>query len=389
MMESQESQVPGVTTETKTTTTKTTTTATTTAATKPSCHIPMMKPFRHMLKSIAKEHQLELITKSHGWINIFRDTRSNHDCVLYGTAFPLNGQSSSRLAADKTATSIILDLHNVPHIPHLLATNPHMIYSGFKNSNRAIVGTWPGLIAMLEKYSIVVLKPKSGSMGRSTYKVENQLQLEQAWMVLLEKARDFCISPFVEIEHEYRCIFLDDEMHICFRKNVPCVVGDGTSSVAKLISNYEQIVHKKMTLSNEIQSKLNQILLKDEKLVLDWCHNLSRGSRADKVISKELYTQLKELGGRTMKALGLRFSSVDIVKLKETATSKDSNFVIPENRLLVLEVNGSVSVGGYVTQHPEDFEMAQKMFSNAVHLFFEEQKLRERMKLEMVMVAKN
>ena len=54
-----------------------------------------------------------------------------------------------------------------------------MIYSGFKNSNRAIVGTWPGLIAMLEKYSIVVLKPKSGSMGRSTYKVENQLQLEQ------------------------------------------------------------------------------------------------------------------------------------------------------------------------------------------------------------------
>ena len=123
--------------------------------------------------------------------------------------------------------------------------------------------------------------------------------------------------------------------------------------------------------------------------MLDWCHNLSRGSRADKVISKELYTQLKELGGRTMKALGLRFSSVDIVKLKETATSKDSNFVIPENRLLVLEVNGSVSVGGYVTQHPEDFEMAQKMFSNAVHLFFEEQKLRERMKLEMVMVAKN
>ena len=104
----------------------------TTEATKPSTHIPMMKPFRHMLRSIATEHSLELITKSHGWINIFRSKELKVDCVLYGTSFPLNGQSCSKLAADKVATTIILDLHDVPHIPHYLATNPNMIYSGFR-----------------------------------------------------------------------------------------------------------------------------------------------------------------------------------------------------------------------------------------------------------------
>jgi D-alanine-D-alanine ligase-like ATP-grasp enzyme len=346
----------------------------TTAATKPSTHIPMMKPFRHMLRTIAKEQNLELVTKSHGWINIFRSKELDVDCVLYGTSFPLNGQSCSKLAADKTATSMILDLHDVPHVPHFLATNPHMIYSGFENSGRALAGTWPSLISMLHKYSILVLKPKEGSMGRSTYKVHNQLEMEQAWMDLLAKRRDFCISPFVYIENEYRCIFLDNEMYICFRKNVPCVVGDGSSTVATLIAAYEQVVHKKMTLTAEVQSKLDSVLKKDETLFLDWCHNLSRGSRADKVVSEDLHIALKSLGSKTMKALGLRFASVDIVRLKETeASSSDAALIaIPENRLLVLEVNGSVSVGGYVTQHPEDFDTAQEMFSQAVKIFFEE-----------------
>ena len=347
----------------------------TTEATKPSTHIPMMKPFRHMLQSIATEHSLELITKSHGWINIFRSKELKVDCVLYGTSFPLNGQSCSKLAADKVATTIILDLHDVPHIPHYLATNPNMIYSGFKNSNRAIAGTWPKLIKTLEKHGILVLKPKEGSMGRSTYKVHNQLELEQAWMDLLAKRRDFCISPFVEIENEYRCIFLDDEMHICFRKNVPCVTGDGVSTVAKLISEYEKIVHKKMKLSKAVQEMLDVVLEQDHQMMLDWCHNLSRGSKADKVISDELCVQLKELGQRTMKALGLRFASVDIVRLKESASS--DHFVIPKDRLLVLEVNGSVSVGGYVTQHPEDFEKGRSMFSKAVDLYFQEERERQ------------
>ena len=350
--------------------------------TTPSTHIPMMKPFRHMLQSIATEHSLELITKSHGWINIFRSAEADIDCVLYGTSFPLNGQSCAKLAADKTATSIILDLHQVPHIPHYLGTNPNMIYSGFKNSSRAVAGTWPHLMEMLQQHHVLVLKPKEGSMGRSTYKVHNQLELEQAWMELLAKRRDFCLSPFVDIEKEYRCIFLDDTMHICFRKNVPCITGDGASTVATLIAAYERIVCKKMTLSKAVQAQLNVVLDNDAVLVLDWCHNLSRGSRADKVISKELYAELKALGARTMQALGLRFSSVDIVQLKEGATSASSEFVIPDNRLLVLEVNGSVSVGGYVTQHPEDFEIGQQMFSKAVGLFFQEQKDRRERKRE-------
>jgi glutathione synthase/RimK-type ligase-like ATP-grasp enzyme len=253
-----------------------------------------------------------------------------------------------------------------------------MIYSGFKNSNRAMAGTWPALIAMLNTHKIMVLKPKEGSMGRSTYKVQNQLELEQAWMDLLSKRRDFCMSPYVEIENEYRCIFLDQEMHICFRKNIPQIVGDGSSTVAKLVSNYEKVVHKKITLSMVVQAQLDNVLMKGERLLLDWCHNLSRGSRADKVVPRDLRELLLQLGRRAMRGLGLRFASVDIVRLVEgsTSTAKEE-YVIPEDRLMVLEVNGSVSVGGYVTQNPGDFEVGQAMFSKAVSLYFDDVRQRK------------
>ena len=39
---------------------------------------------------------------------------------------------------------------------------------------------------------------------------------------------------------------------------------------------------------------------------------------------------------------------------------------------MVLEVNGSVSVGGYVTQNPDEFEVGQTMFANAVRLYFDD-----------------
>ena len=91
----------------------------------------MMQPFRHMLRFIAKEQNLELVTKSHGWINIFRSKELDADCVLYGTSFPLNGQSCAKLAADKTATSTILQLHNIPHVPHYLGKKVKKFYEIF------------------------------------------------------------------------------------------------------------------------------------------------------------------------------------------------------------------------------------------------------------------
>ena len=39
---------------------------------------------------------------------------------------------------------------------------------------------------------------------------------------------------------------------------------------------------------------------------------------------------------------------------------------------MVLEVNGSVSVGGYVTQNPDEFEVGQTMFAKAVSLYFDD-----------------
>lgn len=133
---------------------------------------------------------------------------------------------------------------------------------------------------------------------------------------------------------------------------------------------------EKMQLTNEVKNQLDVVLENGKTIQLDWCHNLSRGSNADTNVSKELQTQLYKLAKKTMKTIGLRFASVDIVKLKEGSTAAN-HFHVPSNRLLVLEVNSNVCVSNYITQHPEEVKKAIAMYSEAVGLYFQDVKQRQ------------
>ena len=173
---------------------------------------------------------------------------------VYGSSLPLNGQSASLTCSDKAAAATIMEGAHIPHVPHRLGTSPMSTYSGFNSTARAAKGTFRWLCDMLHDHletGGLVLKPKDGSQGSDTFRVRNQLELEQAWLKLLGSGvasgggrRDFVACPFFDLVAEWRCVFLDGEMRLCFRKTPARVVGDGESTLASLIAAYERDVLK-------------------------------------------------------------------------------------------------------------------------------------------------
>ena len=70
-------------------------------------------------------------------------------------------------------------------------------------------GSWGNIIDFAETYNHqLVCKPNDGTGGKDVFVVKNQLELEQAVHQLLEAYRSICLSPFYEIEQEYRVIVL-------------------------------------------------------------------------------------------------------------------------------------------------------------------------------------
>ncbi len=324
---------------------------------------------------------------------------------VYGSSLPLNGQSSSKTCSDKAAAAIALSRAHIPAVPHHLATSPISQYSGFKASARAMRGTFPWLMELLRDNAPhgLVLKPKSGSQGSDTFRVRNQLELEQAWIKLLSNnSRDFVACPFLHLVSEWRCIFLDGTMRLCFQKTPAQVVGDGKQTLAELVRDYERDVIKggkvrigdwaaggsggsKVRRSN---ASLSRVVGEGELVQLDWCHNLSRGARADKNVPDAVRARLESLGLCTMRALSLQFASVDICAVSNNLANND--FDDDSNRdgngssgndssnvdMLVLEVNSNVNTNGYLTQNPEDWNLVRDIYKDAVLSHFRTQAAR-------------
>jgi glutathione synthase/RimK-type ligase-like ATP-grasp enzyme len=346
-------------------------------------------------------HYLEALYKSNPRAEI-RFT----SLFVYGSSLPLNGQSSSKTCSDKAAAAIALSRAHIPAVPHHLATSPISQYSGFKASARAARGTFPWLMDLLRENSPhgLVLKPKSGSQGSDTFRVRNQLELEQAWIKLLSnQSRDFVACPFLHLVSEWRCVFLDGTMRLCFQKTPAQVVGNGKQTLAELVRDYERDVIKggKVRIGDwaaggsggskvrRTNTSLSRVVGDGELVQLDWCHNLSRGARADKNVPEAVLARLESLGLRTMRALSLRFASVDICAVANNLSGdgggsggddgggngggNDSSSNID---MLVLEVNSNVNTNGYLTQNPEDWNLVRDIYKDAVLCHFRTQAAR-------------
>jgi len=313
------------------------------------------------LANIAVKHKLKHSSLSHGWIQSFEyvnDKRETKRCRVLGYDFPLNDCISYCAAKDKAATSLLLDEAKIPHVRNDLYLSP-VISPKYCDQK---LGSYDAVRKQLKSSKTgLVLKPKDGTSGSETFHVTNPFELEVAWNRLISTHRDLVVCQYHDIQSEYRSIVLDGEVRLCYEKIRPQVIGDGKSTMRDLFYEYcaSNPTFRGGTGSTSKPfggRKATDVPADGEIVVLEWQHNLCKGARAQKLkTDNATRKRLENIAIEVMRSLNLRFASVDIVRLD--SEGKD---------LRVLEVNAGVMMENYSKQHPEDCNLCEKIYEDAM-----------------------
>lgn len=306
-----------------------------------------------LLREIAAEKGLQLSAFSQDWIlRLQKGGVSRH---IFGYNFEINSATAELLAGDKSAISDLLEDLGIAHVDHHLFLHPQL--AGYVSSS----GNWPEMLAYAEDLGYpLVCKPNVGTGGEDVDRIDNGAELEQAVLQLFQKHRAICLSPYLEIEQEYRVLMLDDECELIYAKRRPHVVGDGHSSVLELIEK----LHLNGILSQEIAGQaieqhggeLIQVPDAGQEVVISWKHNLGEGSAPQLVAAGPLHDQLVESARAAQQAINIRFAAIDIIDVA--------------NELLVLEINSGVMME-YFVRHFEDGRIkAKAIYAKAVDKMF-------------------
>lgn len=264
-----------------------------------------MTEFKELINEICLENDINFKLISKDWIMKLEKNGVNK--YIVGMKFPLNNFSSSFICDDKYATYEVLSCANIPIVEHKLIYNEEVI-SGFDSD----LDVNNDIEEYLLRYGKVVVKDNTGSRGIDVFLCANRFEVLSALKSIFKLKQTAVISPYIDICSEYRCICIDDECKLIFEK---------------------------------IRQNGN------------WKHNLSGGAKARVVDDEELYKNLSAISIKVMKALNLRFASVDLISSKDGYT--------------VLEVNSGVCMNKFMQQISNGRKIAKDIYKEAINKMFE------------------
>ena len=265
---------------------------------------------RDFIQEICTEANIEYTTLSKDYIA--RLTKNNITRHVLWSNWDTNNAAADRIACDKTACYEVLNLCNVPAIPHVQLLHP-LKRQGWTGEN----GTWTQALNYFRANNQkIVLKPNNGTNGRHVYLCDSIETLEAAAHAIFEEYPDAAISPFYDIKTEYRVFYV--------KGNCPLAYG------------------KKPDENN-------------------WRHNLSQGARAfelnDNASQEKLY-KLKEIASSAAKAININFATIDIVELET-------------GEFIVMEINSGVQARQLLEQKPHLRPIIKEIYAQAIHAMFE------------------
>ncbi|SKA81446.1 cyanophycin synthetase [Clostridium sp. USBA 49] len=173
----------------------------------------------------------------------------------------------------------------------------------------------------------IVLKPRYGNQGKGVFiDIKDEKEALRAYSILSKSYKDIMVEKYIE-GRDFRVCIVDGEFAAAAERIPPFVVGDGVSTIRKLINKVNKderrgIGHEKPltkikideSLNNYINKNgwdLNSILPKGTKLFLRENANISTGGIAidcTDIICKENI----EICKRAAKAIGLNICGIDI-----------------------------------------------------------------------------
>ena len=300
----------------------------------------MERIINRVLKDIAKEKNYEYETFSHDWIVRLK----NKDKMLTTYGYIMQGidSVSQMICKDKSALYEILNKNNIPTIPHEL-------YLG-KKKQKIYLERELGLedfYSAFEKYKKIVIKDNNGGSGIDVYLITKEEQIEPVVGGLLNKDKDIAISPYFDVEDEYRIVVYKSKPEIIFRKQRPNIVGNGVDTTEKLIKDkFGKVIEVDEWVD------LKRVPKKDEKVVLRWMHNLKNGASAENIYDEEKKQKLFSLATKVAKVIGINFASIDIMDV--------------DGEFKVLEVNSGVTLEKFARTSSENYKEVEKLYRKIV-----------------------
>ena len=321
--------------------------------------------FTRLILGILKEEGMKAALFSDGWI--IQITHKKQVRYIHGYQFGLNLAASANLCNDKSSCSEILTACNIPNVPHYCFMSPlDMRYASPQ-------GNWNALFSLFSKYGSVICKNNDGTGGEEVYHARTQLELEHYSQRIFSTCPSMAVSPYYPIDSEYRLILLDGEVCLAYEKIRPCLTGDGHSSVWELYIRYLSDTRPYQAYQTVLPPEdADHILKTGETYLLNWKHNLGQGAAAQILYDRTghikndidddrrfLLDSLSVLAKKAADATGVRFASIDLVKING------------ESGFRVLEINSGVMMEYLSGAGKASHQIAKSIYREAIYKMFE------------------
>ena len=303
----------------------------------------MQSTYAKIIKEVCSEENIELSAFSYDWV--FSMKKEGKFRYILAYHFDLNTAAVQAICKDKSAASDILSHHGIPCVLHSIFMSPSSGYTPKEGNGKY-------LHALLDKYGKIVCKPNEGASGTNVFAVSTGAELEAAADKIWKTAQSMALSPYYDIEKEFRVIVLNGEVKLIFSKEIPYIKGDGRSTLAQLLA-----AEGRGVLSAELMPlDLGVVLQKDETFKLGWKHNLAHGAVPQIVSDEAVISGLSKLALKAATAMNIKFASIDII--------------LAEGGYKILEVNSGVMMEHFASSSASNYEKAKKIYGEAIKLMF-------------------
>jgi D-alanine-D-alanine ligase-like ATP-grasp enzyme len=292
--------------------------------------------FLDAIRKYCTTHGIQLEISSGGWLVVMR--RGAKRRLAFGYDLGLNSSVAHRIANDKAATAEVLQTCDIPCVPHAIFFSPQM------NEVMPPQRSWEAMIAILrESPNGIVVKPNEGTSGDSVFKVSSETELELAVHRIFSSSLSLAISPCLDIENEVRVVLMDQRPLVVYSKSRPAIVGDGMHSMLELALAATPAKMRATMLSAMVgdldSAALDSIPLSGERRLLSWRHNLDKGAQPVLLEEGKIRDACVEIAAQAANAIGIRFSSIDVVQVNGSWQ--------------ILEINSGVMMEALGRLHPE------------------------------------
>lgn len=301
-----------------------------------------------IIKEICSEKGIQYESFSFDWI--FRLTKNGKTVHVFGYQFENNSATAQLICTDKSASSELLLSRGVPAVEH------HFFMSPDDFQYIGVLGNWQRMLDLLKQHGRLVCKPNEGTGGKEVYQVSTPAELEMAATRIFAHYPSVAISPYYEIDREYRAILLNNEVKLVYSKSKPIIIGDGTSTVRQLILLQKQPLPDFEIANGWSEEFLQQIPFHGEKIAINWKHNLGQGASPDLVKDHDLLEKLRALALQAAQTVNVCFASVDIIQ--------------SGSRYLVLEINSGIMMENFAQANDRNYQLAKNIYRQAIEFLF-------------------